>query len=438
MSKKGQTAIEFITTYSFTFLIIAMVLLLLIFYATLPKQSLPVSCTAYGGFNCVDDIYFNLVSGSQFVAKLTNSQPGIINVSSFNVVINSAQSTNGFCVPSGTTQGQTVYCVANFIIPETLGNIYTGTFDIAANYCAKAPGNLHNLSCPPSNSYTFGGSFRTEGSSAKPFVFITYRISNVLSAQSSVLYLDGLNYHLNQLPMAIPYQYGTIHTLYYRPAIFTGGSLYIFNSLIFNSIWGTYPSQGCSVTANGQSFNALENCTVTATYNSINYAFCSQIPNGGSSNLQSVTANYCNLAGYDLENDNFNNADLSGSNMENANLYNANLNSDNLAYVDLAGANVLNDNFNSANMIGAYMPDIIAPATTNFNNANMEFADLQGADLSGANLRGTYLQFADLGNADLSYATFTNANLAYANLEGANVVGADFTGANVVGCTGCP
>jgi hypothetical protein len=175
MRIKGQTAIEFLTTYSFTLLIIALVLFMLLLYASLPKTTLPLQCTFYGGFNCLDVVYYNTsAGGSQLIVLASDIEPGTVvfpaNTNNFVVNMINSNYLGGFCVqnslvpnslPNIAMAGQTVYCVANFSSSATMGYIYTATFHISAKYCANAPSSLSSSNC--TTYATYAGEARTEG-----------------------------------------------------------------------------------------------------------------------------------------------------------------------------------------------------------------------------------------------------------------------------------
>lgn len=168
MHTKGQNAIEFLTTYSFSFLIIAMVLVLLLLFAAIPNTAFPTECSFYSGFSCSDSAYFGYGAGSQFTIAGTDAQQGIVNISNFSATIGSVLSTNGFCTPSVVTAGQTFYCLANFTTRINVGQTYTGTFKVSANYCAASVGSLENGTCIASNSFAFAGQSRLEAGSYSP------------------------------------------------------------------------------------------------------------------------------------------------------------------------------------------------------------------------------------------------------------------------------
>jgi len=162
MQEKGQSAIEFLTTYSFTLLIIALVLFLLLLYAEFPKAILPTQCTLYGGFSCIDTAYFSTPSGSEFVIIASDIEPGIVNISGFTATINRVESSSGSCVPQTAVAGQNIYCSANFSTSATIGYSYAVSLAISADYCANPTGSLSNSVCSTS-LISYAGDARTAG-----------------------------------------------------------------------------------------------------------------------------------------------------------------------------------------------------------------------------------------------------------------------------------
>ena len=337
------------------------------------------------------------------------------------------------CTASLVTAGQRVYCVVNFTSTPVFGNIYSGTLQISAKYCANAPSVESNLNCtaniPP---LTFGGEVKLNAGRATPPVFITYAISELRSYQGDADQEDALAvndtvFQYGQLPLVSYYELGTVHTLLYNQMINTGITIYTFNSV-----------SGCGVTTEGAVFSATKSCTIVATYTIFNYVNCPNIPNQGGVNLLRVVGEYCYLVGYDLAGDNINGGNLYGSDMQNANLAGTNLDGANLSKTDLEGAFMTGANFNNANLEGVDMQGSTAVAGSNFQGTDLEYSDMKGADLAGANFNGADLQFTNMQNADLAGSNLANTNLAYADMKGANTVGASSTGANIIGCRGCP
>ena len=191
---KGQSAIEFLTTYGMVFLIIAVVLTVLITLSIIPKSTVPAQCYFYGGFNCQDVAYYNITQSSStpgnsmLTVVATDSVPGIINVSGFNSVIEYKGSVQGTCYPKILSQGDQLHCNANFNIYPSSGALYTGTFSLYGDYCTPLPSTQTDISCNSiSGNYVFSGSFNTEAtvqtpSDALPLEYVPITLSNYQSS----------------------------------------------------------------------------------------------------------------------------------------------------------------------------------------------------------------------------------------------------------------
>jgi len=159
---RGQSALEFLSTYAFVFLTISIVLLLLFAFSSIPKNILPTQCSFYSGFQCLDAALVVNASGvPELIVIASDSEPGVVNVSSFSAFLNYHSSKSGYCVPRVATAGEKIYCIANFTGSVTLGSVYTGTFKVIANYCANSPANITAF-CPAGSAYTYGGNIRVQ------------------------------------------------------------------------------------------------------------------------------------------------------------------------------------------------------------------------------------------------------------------------------------
>lgn len=166
MRYKSQSSIEFLSVYGFAFLIIALVIAVVFSLSSLPKSVIPAQCTVYGSFTCVDAIYTGTGSShSTLMAEIYDGQTGILNVSTFNAVLNSRSSVNGVCVPHKVMAGQTMYCIANFSSAAVTGLSYSGTMQLTGNYCPQAPGGIGSGSCNwnGQSQYALSGSVNVQG-----------------------------------------------------------------------------------------------------------------------------------------------------------------------------------------------------------------------------------------------------------------------------------
>lgn len=160
MHVRGQSAIEFISVYGFALLIIGTMIALVAVFINVPKVTYHFGCASYGGFVCEDVALSpnSLTSHSSLYVFLSNRQPGIINISTFNAVIDNIKSTSGSCSPIRTIQGNTVTCVADMPLNPKVSGIYTGYFYIKADYCAPPPYLEANTVCSANGNLTFTGS----------------------------------------------------------------------------------------------------------------------------------------------------------------------------------------------------------------------------------------------------------------------------------------
>ncbi len=164
MGYKGQSAIEFLTAYSTAFLIIAIMLAALFIFVSLPFTSMPFSCNPYSDFTCQDAVLSsNGTGGMVLLLELSDAVPGVMNISNFSSTLNGVRSRSGYCAPNLTASGERVYCIADFNGAPQLGSLYSGTFDIYANFCTGGPGELALGCASGGGAYAYGGSIRIEG-----------------------------------------------------------------------------------------------------------------------------------------------------------------------------------------------------------------------------------------------------------------------------------
>ena len=164
---RSQSALEFLSTYAFVFLLLAIVISLLFIFASLPRSLLPSQCTFYSGFTCMQAIYtINVTAGhgAELFVVAEDTQPGIVNVSNFSAYLNFHTSDAGSCAPSVATAGQRIYCIANFTATPTLANTYDGTFRMNADYCASGLNTISNESCRANSNFSYTGHITVQAS----------------------------------------------------------------------------------------------------------------------------------------------------------------------------------------------------------------------------------------------------------------------------------
>ncbi len=188
MQAKGQSALEFLNTYSFVFIIIAIALAVLVVIAVVPRSTIPSQCTFYSGFSCSDSGFSvnSIGSGSIIYVLALDQVPGTMNITSFNAVVSSVRSTSGSCSVQTNgivQQGSRVFCTAALPLLPNLGGTYLGAFSIKANYCP--PGSTGaSIGCPGPSTYLFVGSTTVQAAASVP-TFTTTTTSTTTSTSTT-------------------------------------------------------------------------------------------------------------------------------------------------------------------------------------------------------------------------------------------------------------
>jgi YVTN family beta-propeller protein len=159
---------EFISTYSMALLVIATVLSILLIIAGVPTATVPPNCSIYGVLRCVAVSYTNGTNGNSLVAiQVVDTQPGVLNISTFNVIIGGINGINGNCASDRLTQGENTTCTVEVSANVIMNKLYSGMIRISGSYCTAAPSSFGNAACPVTApgqyAYSFVGGFTTSG-----------------------------------------------------------------------------------------------------------------------------------------------------------------------------------------------------------------------------------------------------------------------------------
>jgi uncharacterized protein YjbI with pentapeptide repeats len=116
-----------------------------------------------------------------------------------------------------------------------------------------------------------------------------------------------------------------------------------------------------------------------------------------------------------LKKNNFNNYNLQGADLRNADLKEANLRNADLKEAELRDADLREADLRMADLLRAKL------TRANLKKSNLSRAILENADLSEAKLKGANLKFTDLKEADLKGADIRQADLKGANFQRADL-----------------
>ncbi|MDE1869482.1 MAG: hypothetical protein KGH71_00655 [Candidatus Micrarchaeota archaeon] len=193
---KLQSSIEFLTTYSFLFLLIGIIISFLFFFSTAPRAVIPGQCISLSGPSCqsIQD-YVNVSQHYSLITfSFSNAQPVPINVLSMSVLINNANSILSGCIPNVEYPGGTFTCVAAMSQAPSPGTVVTGFYTINTLYCNSGISSLQN-NCTTGANIQYSGSFSTPATTTKPLLF---SVLTLLGPQNQQLPAFSTN------PLAIP------------------------------------------------------------------------------------------------------------------------------------------------------------------------------------------------------------------------------------------
>ncbi|MDE1805029.1 MAG: hypothetical protein KGH59_04595, partial [Candidatus Micrarchaeota archaeon] len=181
----AQSATEFLLTYGWAFLIIAVVLAALYFFVVAPGNITPGSCQFSSGANCQDIIMGSSSQLTKIAVLLSNTQS--YPIASPRLIFNATQfgSLVARCVPNLVLPGGAIIC--NATIKQNniaAGALVAGSFQL--NYLPCPSGNASN--CQSSTGRTnFAGSFNVHSSP----LLSPLPISITLAAQNATQIANG-------------------------------------------------------------------------------------------------------------------------------------------------------------------------------------------------------------------------------------------------------
>ena len=204
--RKAQSAIEFMTTYSFVIIILISAILVVFFLVSTTRTDIGAQCTGYGSVSCsLMSVYSRKGSDLSLVTLVVdNGQNSPIDVS--NVIVSYKGSNyTGVCSPERLTQGEYAVCLTDMNMGFGVGRAVEGDYQINAEYCNSQLVNLE--SCYQKVSY--GGSFYAY---AEPFQTPVYSV------------IAGYGNYTSQLPgytgqPYLPYGYVVVNNGYWTPEI---------------------------------------------------------------------------------------------------------------------------------------------------------------------------------------------------------------------------
>ena len=138
----AQSALEYLITYGWAILIIAVVISLLYLYVAVPKIIVPSTCSFVTGAVCQDMIFgTNTTTHATVIGFfITNSRKYPIYDPEIYASVNGKNTSAALCKPSFVLSGGSVICVLKVPnVSSSLGQFFSGSIYLNASYCGLAP-----------------------------------------------------------------------------------------------------------------------------------------------------------------------------------------------------------------------------------------------------------------------------------------------------------
>jgi hypothetical protein len=179
---KAQSAVEFLTTYSFVLIILAAAILIIFTLVGTTRTEIKSQCVSFSTVACnFMDFYSNKAAGYSIATfSITNSQNAPISVANIIVTLNQVNFT-GICAPNFLYQGEEGTCISNLTGTLATGAPVQGFFAINAGFCNSLI-NSRTFNCTQGVSYS--GSFYAY---SEPFPTTIYSVVAGISNSSSQL-----------------------------------------------------------------------------------------------------------------------------------------------------------------------------------------------------------------------------------------------------------
>jgi hypothetical protein len=175
---------EFLVTYGWAVLIIAVAISVVYIYFSFPQNAAPPTCSFTDGVMCNDFILGSNLSthATQIEMFIVNSQPYPIKYPEIYAGVSNLNSTIYSCYPNFVLPGGSILCNAKLPVNTSLGQFISGTLYFNATSCTS-PNDKTIAMCTGGSNQTYIGNFAGKTQQFTPFS-ITINLMAVNSTQT--------------------------------------------------------------------------------------------------------------------------------------------------------------------------------------------------------------------------------------------------------------
>ena len=183
--KYEQVSMEYMLTYGFVIVIIAIALVALYFFVLAPSSIPPNQCAFSSGIKCNDIVIGSntVETYATIIASLSNSQEYSIEHPVLSVNSSSIGVQSGMCFPSYVRPGGVMICTISLKQILRQGTAVEGNMNISATVCTYATGGS---GCSGQLKQTFAGTFSTRTATSTSPLWPSCKLT--LSPTNAVFY----------------------------------------------------------------------------------------------------------------------------------------------------------------------------------------------------------------------------------------------------------
>ncbi len=170
-SVRGQSALEYLSTYAWAILILAIILGLLLYFVSLPQSLVQNSCTVNSGVSCQDIVLGSNASTTVVTVRMINQLNTQIQNPRITINFDNAN-LSGACTPISANPGKQLTCTVNLNTVKKEGTFLAGAFYITVGNCGLSANYLSTKTCINPTAQTFTGTF--SGHTESPIPYLAY------------------------------------------------------------------------------------------------------------------------------------------------------------------------------------------------------------------------------------------------------------------------
>lgn len=180
-ANKAQSAVEFLSTYAFAFLLLVLIIGALVYFVQLPQQVIPSRCSFAYGITCAGvEVGSNSVDTVVNLYLVNNQEYNLVGNTIATVAFAQAGTANALCNPANVLEGGVTICRVLIPAATPVGQQIVGTVYLNSSACISGS----ESTCQYEQPLSYLGNFTTSVAASTSKIPVTMYVtaSNTLVA----------------------------------------------------------------------------------------------------------------------------------------------------------------------------------------------------------------------------------------------------------------